>query len=276
MSGIYWIASYPKSGNTWLRLALLSLWKDGAELDFASLDSFAPVAGDREAFEAVLGVESGELTDAEILALRPTQYREEARLSATPLLRKVHDAWTATPDGEPLFPPDATAGSIYIVRDPRDVAISLAHHFGRTVDQAIEQLNCPTEALARMPGGRQLAQRLLSWSGHVSSWIDDARPRPLLLRYEAMLGDPSGSLAAAAKQLGMSPDTATVARAALATRFDRLRAEEDRVGFRERPMAAARFFRRGLAGGWREELSPAQIAVIERAHGPMMTRLGYL
>lgn len=276
-AGFYWLASYPKSGNTWLRLALLSLCSGGIALDFATLGRFAPVASDREAFEAVLGLESADLTPAEILALRPRQYEEEARLANGPLLRKVHDAWIRVPTGEPLFPPSCTRGAVYLVRDPRDVAISFAHHNGMELDRAIAHLNRPDATLgAALQGGQQIGQRLLSWSGHVASWLDESGLSPLLLRYEAMLDDPAGSLAAAAAHLGIAAPADAIERAVAASRFERLQAEEDRVGFREKPLAAPRFFRRGIAGGWQTELSPAQAGAIEQAHGPMMARLGYL
>jgi hypothetical protein len=61
-----------------------------------------------------------------------------------------------------------------------------------------------------------------------------------------------------------------------AVRFDRLRAAEDQDGFVERQPGMDRFFRRGIAGGWRDSLSPEQIARIESDHGTMMRRLGYL
>ncbi|WP_269747040.1 sulfotransferase domain-containing protein [Elstera litoralis] len=174
MSGYHWLASYPKSGNTWLRLALSSLSRDGAPPDFAAKVGFAPIASNRSPFDLLLDVDSGDLTDDEAEALRPCFYELEARRHAEPQLRKVHDAWTLTSAGEPLFPPALTLGTLYIARDPRDVAVSLAAHLGMTVDEAIAAMAAPAATLARggKRGKTQLAQRLLSWSAHVESWLD--------------------------------------------------------------------------------------------------------
>ena len=276
MSGYHWLASYPKSGNTWLRLALSSLARDGAPPDFAAEDRFAPIASDRTAFDLLLDVDSADLTDDEAEALRPRFHEIEAGRHAEAQLRKVHDAWTRTPAGEPLFPPALTLGAVYLVRDPRDVAVSLAHHLGIDLDRSIVFMGRPDAALAM--GGRrgmpQLRQRLLTWSAHVRSWLD-APTTPLLLRYEEMLADPAAALARAAQHLGRAAAPEAVARAAAATRFEALRAAEARHGFAERPKSAGRFFRRGVAGGWRDTLTPAQAARIEADHGGVMADLGY-
>lgn len=276
MSGYHWLASYPKSGNTWLRLALASLHRGGAPPDFAADDDFAGIASDRGSFDALLDVDSADLTPDEIEGLRPRFYELEAARSPAPQLRKVHDAWTRTASGEPLFPPALTAAAIYVVRDPRDVAVSLAEHLGRDLDRTIATMARATVLGADgRRGGPQLGQRLLSWGGHVRSWRE-APVRTLLLRYEDMLADPAAALAAAAGHLGREAPPEAVARAVAATRFEALRAAEARHGFREKARAGQVFFRRGTAGGWRRALTPAQAAAVEAAHGPVMAELGYL
>lgn len=278
MTVFCWLASYPKSGNTWLRLALGSLLAGGAPPDFENMERLSPIASDRDTFEAVLGVDSAELTPAEILDLRPHQFLEEAAATSERQLRKVHEAWIRVSDGSPLFPPAATRAAVYLLRDPRDVAVSLAHHNGIAVEEAVAKLNDAANVLS--PGGRegraQLEQPLLSWSSHVASWVDEAKPEPLVLRYEDMLIDMEQALGRAARHLGFDAPPEIVARAVAATRFDALQAEEERVGFREKSLAATRFFRRGVAGGWRDVLPAEQAAAIEQAHGTMMQRFGYL
>ena len=279
MSGYHWLASYPKSGNTWLRLALSSLSRGGAPPDFAAKVGFAPIASNRSPFDLLLDVDSADLKDEEAEALRPCFYALEARRHAAPQLRKVHDAWTLTSTGEPLFPPALTLGTLYIARDPRDVAVSLAAHLGMTVDEAIAAMAAPTATLARggKRGKTQLAQRLLTWSAHVESWLDaPGMPPPLLLRYEDMTVDAAGALLRVARYLGWAAEREAVERAVAATRFDALFAAEEQYGFHERPLKAERFFRRGIAGGWRDTLTSAQADQIERDHATVMARLGYV
>jgi aryl sulfotransferase len=65
-SGIIWLASYPKSGNTWLRVFLTNYLRDGDQpADLNDLDG-GPIASARLAFEEAVGVEASDLTQAEI------------------------------------------------------------------------------------------------------------------------------------------------------------------------------------------------------------------
>ncbi len=279
MTGFFWLASYPKSGNTWLRLALSSFQRHGAPVDFSQKTDFAPVASARNRFDYVLGLESSDLTDTEIACLRPRAYEAEAATARNPLFRKVHDAWLLTPAGEPLFPPAITLGSLYIVRDPRDVAASFAAHSGHSLDQAIARMADASNTLSQQTRrlDEQLPQRLGRWSEHVRSWQQSQGQRPpLLLRYEDMLADPFTSFRRVLDYIDWPAETETLAKAVAATRFERLQAAETQYGFDERPVTADRFFRRGVAGGWRTSLTEAQVTRIEANHGAVMRDFGYL
>ena len=118
MGGIIWLASYPKSGNTWLRAVLSNYRDDGEEpADINELGG-GPIASARSPFDDAVGVEASDLTEAEIERYRPRIYRQMAESSQETLFLKVHDAYAYTADGLPLMPKEATAGVIYIVRDP--------------------------------------------------------------------------------------------------------------------------------------------------------------
>lgn len=277
MSGFFWLASYPKSGNTWLRLALGSLVQGGAPVEFRSHTVFAPIAASRSDLEDVLDAPAGDLTDEEAEALRPRLYETQAQAATAPLFRKVHDAYIRVGDREPLFPHTITLGTVYIVRDPRDVAVSLAHHNGTSIDQAVTRMADPAATVsANVTSGKwQLRQRLSTWSLHVDGWLQQGQGL-LLLRYEDMLADPPGALGRAAGHLGLDAPPDALRRAVEATSFTRLRATEDKDGFRESPVTGARFFRRGVAGGWRDTLTPVQAERIVIDHGAVMARLGYL
>jgi hypothetical protein len=278
VSGLVWLASYPKSGNTWLRILLESLARGGAPVDINWEQEGRPGSvAPRAEFDNRLGVDSSDLLADEIEAARPRLYEAMAADAHAPVPLKVHDAWTHTTAGEPLFPPRVTAGAVYIVRDPRDVAVSLAHHIGRDVDHAIAMMADPGARFGQAGDHRynlQLRQRLRSWSGHVTSWLD-APIRLHLLRYEDMIAAPAAAFGDVARFLGHAVDADSLARAIAATRFDALRAQEERDGFIERGPRAHRFFRRGTAGGWHDTLTPAQAHRIAQDHGAAMARLGY-
>ena len=116
------------------------------------------------------------MSDAVIERLRPDVYRCLVRENAETLYMKVHDAWGRADQDEPLFPPDVTAGAIYILRNPLDMAMSCANHWGVDVEKAVTNLCDPEFAIARTHEGlaNQLRQSLGSWSGHVRSWVDES------------------------------------------------------------------------------------------------------
>jgi aryl sulfotransferase len=253
-----------------------SLIQGGGPVEFRSRKVFAPIAASRADLEDVLDAPAGDLTDEEAEALRPRLYEAQARVATAPLFRKVHDTHGHTCAGEPLFPPEVTLGSVYIVRDPRDVAVSLAHHNGTSIDRAVTLMADPAATLsANVNSGKwQLRQRLSTWSLHADSWLNQGQA--LLLRYEDMLADPSNTLGRMARHLGLDAAPDAIRRAVAATSFARLRAAEDRDGFREGPITGARFFRRGVAGGWRDTLTPTQAERIVTDHHVVMARLDYL
>lgn len=276
MKGIVWLASYPKSGNTWVRILLSNLIRGSdAPVSINALDP-TPIASARHMFDDRLGIAASDLTPREIARLRPRLYEDLARGATGPLFLKVHDARLAE-DGVALFPTTATAGVVYIIRDPRDVAISFAHHMGVTIDKAIERMSQDSFSLAAT-GARlaaQLEQRLSTWSGHASSWLDHDDFPKHVVRYEDLQTDPSTTLSKLALFAGLTAEPGAIDRAVSHSAFEELRRQEDLVGFRERPPAAERFFREGKAGQWRTGLTPAQVEAISRDHAVMMRRFGY-
>lgn len=275
---IGWIVSYPKSGNTWLRLMLLSLMGGGLAVDINGIGNEAGLASHVE-LDELLVVESSELFPHEQVAVQPALNRAIATETGQGLtLRKVHDRYWRTPAGDTVFPASVSRGAVYMVRDPRDVAISFAHHRGSTVDGAIAAMADPLATLSAPEDRyrRQLAQPLGDWSGHVLSWLELPDIPVLLLRYEDLLANTEQALHRVADHLGMVHDRHAVAAAVAATRFDILRAQEQAHGFRERQAGStAPFFRQGIAGGWHHLLTSAQAHHILADHGPVMRQLGY-
>jgi hypothetical protein len=279
MKGIVWLASYPKSGNTWFRTFLTNYRRDAREP--ASINDLAggPIASARQPFDEAVGYDSGELTCDEIDALRPEVYLHQARHATETPFCKIHDAYTRLPDGRALIPPAATAAVVYFIRNPLDVAVSFAHHSGhegceRVIAQMEQDENSFCAVDATEPN--QLRQRLLSWSNHVRSWVDAADLRVHVIRFEDMKLRPEETFAAAVRFLGWEFDPARVQRAIAFSRFEELAAQERARGFAEKMPRAKSFFRRGEVGSWREALTPAQAARVIGAHGEVMRRFGYL
>lgn len=276
--GIYWLASYPKSGNTWMRAFISNLKRGTAEAVHINELDTGDIASSYSWVEQALGVEIKELSQDEIDRLRPEAYAWQARESAEPEYHKIHDAYSLLADGQAMFPAQASLGAICIVRNPLDVAISFAHHCHCDIDQAILRMGDP--AFSFCGSGKrlypQLRQKLLSWSGHVASWLDAPGLNRLVVRYEDMQASPLETFTAAARFLELPSDEPSILRALDHCKMETLQKQEAEKGFKERMPKAVSFFRKGIVGDWVATLSHPQVEAILRDHGPIMARLGYL
>lgn len=277
MSGIYWLASYPKSGNTWFRTFLFNLQQGGDTPANINDLSTGRIGSNRSWLDEVLGFDTAELYPDEVDCLRPAVYRWSLH-NAEVGYHKIHDAYTLTQADEPLVGREATLAALYIVRNPLDVAPSAANHWHLSLDETIARMGQHDMALARTQKGLpdQVRQKLLSWSQHVLSWVDAADLKRLTIRYEDMLADPIATFTEAARFLQLPTDPARIEKAVRFSDFKILSRQEAEQGFKERPAKAERFFREGKSGGWRDKLSAAQIDRIVADHGEVMRRFGYL
>ena len=276
MSGsIVWIAAYPKSGSTWLR-AVLTNYVRKSDAPASINELIGPILHSRHVFDEYLGLPSSDLTDEEVLRLRPLVNKQLAAEFPHPWFVTVHDAFVQTAAG-PLFPPEATAGAVCLVRNPLDVAVSYAHHLQRPLDRTVELMN--VRGARRSQSRRRIhpvfEDILPSWSEHVASWLESDLP-VCVLRYEDMLADPAGAFGEAVRFTGLAWSRSRLARAIDHARFDRLRVQEERNGFAERQPEAPTFFRSGRAGDWRTALAPEHVEALVGAHAPVMERFGYL
>lgn len=277
MTNILWLASYPRSGNTWLRIFLTNCRQAGAPASINAMEP-AAIASDRALLDRALGVETACLSDADLRDLLPSAYRRFARDCAPGFPVKVHDRYDFTRAGDPVFPGDASLGVIHIVRNPLDVAVSLAQFAQRPLDQVIARMADTGEIQTRGKGGlrRQVPQHLDSWSGHARSWMEQSAIRTLRVRYEDMALRPHAAFPAIAEFAGLAHGPDHIDRAVAASRFDGLQAQERGGGFIERPPRTPVFFRQGRAGAWRSVLTEAQVRRLISDHGEVMQKLGYL
>ena len=278
MGKIIWLASYPKSGNTWFRVFLTNLISDADEP--ASINNLeqTPIASARGIFDTLTGLEASDLTFAEIDRLRPEIYRQMSEDVEESLFMKVHDAYTLIDRLTPLFPAAASRGSIYFLRNPLDVAVSYAHHSGCNYDQAIAWMSDESHSFCGKPKRlhSQLRQKLLSWSRHPLSWLENPEIPVCLLRYEDMRQNPVATFLQAVTFAGLDYGSPEVEKALALSEFEKLQEQERENGFNEKSQSSDSFFRKGRIGSWREELNDEQAATVINNHREVMCRFGYL
>lgn len=273
-AGIIWIASYLKSGNTWVRLLLANLYSNSKE----PVSINAPVgmgAASSRWMDDLLGFDLSELSTQEINRIRSELYDWMAEERGT-VFMKIHDALSDPSSGQSLIDLKSTHGVLYLVRNPLDVAHSLAAHLGISIDKAIQimadEQTQTDQKQAREAG--QIIQRWSSWSGHVSSWLGSELPT-LTIRYEDLSLDPAESLQSIVDFLELDVSLEQIKQAVHNSRFEELRRQESEVGFKEALGHQRSFFRSGKVDAWREKLTEAQIQQVVTNHGTIMQRLGY-
>ncbi len=277
MKGIYWIASYPKSGNTWFRIFLTNLRRhEETPADFNQLDTTS-IASSRHLFDQSAGTDASDLLPDEVDRLRPRVYEYLAENSEETLFMKIHDAYTWTDHGEPLVSNKATLGVVYIVRNPLDVAISYAYHSRISIDEAISRMGDPYASFCSKPKHlhTQLRQKLLTWSSHVTSWVDAPGINVHIIRYEDMLEKPQETFSLAAAFCGLEDDPDKIDRAIKFSSFPEMKRQEEQKRFMETPIGVPSFFRKGKVGTFKGVLTAEQIGQIIRDHGSVMARFGY-
>jgi hypothetical protein len=275
MGQVVWIASYPKSGSTWLRAFLHNYVRDPAEPhDINSLMELTTGESSAARYRAHDSRPASRYSIADVQRMRPLVHRDLAAAHPGLVFVKTHNALLVV-EGVQTITRVVTAAAIYILRDPRDVAISYSRHLGRSIDETIG-IMADVEA-ATGGSDEKVYERLSSWSAHVHFWTRRPHPELHVLRYEDMLAAPEAAFGGLIRFLGQEPPPERLARAVSFSDFAVLRAQEKARGFIERPARSrSAFFRMGNSGQWREVLSPAQAARIERDHGAVMRRFGYL
>ena len=278
---IIWLASYPKSGNTWLRIFLNNLLADQDEpVDINALHQTGHIASSRKLFDESVGVDSADLTREEIDYYLPSVHKLYSdRLQENQII-KTHDAVTKNREGRWLIPPEATYRAIYLIRNPLDVCVSFAHHTGHTdFDKMIARMSDSEMMLASSHKKlqSQLHQYTGSWSDHVHSWTHSPlSEKVLVIRYEDLQSNPEVTFTRIVRFVGLQHDREAVRAAIRKSQIKELQRMEEEKGFRERLPNAERFFRKGVIGSWKEELSSKQANRIIDDHRDIMIEYGYM
>lgn len=270
MRKIWWIASFPKSGNTLVRM-FLNAYVTKFPLNINAHYQYATMDSDARLYQRLSSRPLDDLQPAEIVYLRPAMLME-ACLECYPrdACFKTHNAALIV-GGVQLIPPYLTKEALYIVRDPRDVAVSYSRHGGKTIDETIEMM-----AQNNHNGKREhnIRDYICTWSEHVNSWLD-IRAFPVhVMRFEDMIADRDTAFRHILPALGFRTiDEDSFEFALEQTSFKALQAKERATKFRE--AKHCKFFRQGRAGVWREILSAEQVERIETTHRDAMLRVGY-
>ncbi|WP_028466201.1 sulfotransferase domain-containing protein [Nisaea denitrificans] len=273
MSGILWLASFPKSGNTWLRVFIENLFRNSAEP--VSINELGVVRyGDMMGplYEKIAGKPLQEMSDAELHALREPLQKSWAQEPQTTIV-KTHNALVLH-EGRPLIYLECTAGAAYVVRNVFDVTVSYADHYRLTLDDAVEAMTSGLQTTRTSPAA--VFQVLGTWTDHYRSWHAVENFNPLTLRYEDMVKSPMKAFGSFMRYLGVPKSPQRLKRAIKNSSFSVVSSQENQKGFRERVHQSQKFFRSGGVGGYRKVLSEDHVKRLTDRHYDLLLELGYI
>ena len=285
----YWyLASYPKSGNTWCRLFITELQrisnkKESQEvLEELNLNSdlhTGMITSSRVWLTDQLGINSCDLSYKEIDLMRGKCGETQWLFSDGERFHKTHDAFTSIDsNGRPIVCTSSCNGAIYIIRNPEDIVISLSHFFQLDLEEAVEFILNPHQSLSEQSGAghQQVRQFMGSWDSHVSSWVDQEVLPTLVIKYEDMKLDSIATFTKLANFLNLPTDKDLITKAIENTSIEKLKKMESDVGgFAEKPSGCDRFFRSGQVGEGSEKLSLKKREKIYDNFSKIMDRYGY-
>ncbi|MEM1344067.1 MAG: sulfotransferase domain-containing protein [Pseudomonadota bacterium] len=266
---LIWLASFPKSGNTWTRAFLAqALSPKGQAPGLNTMRRFNAADNLQEHYDRAAGRPFVAASVEEWLAMRAKALRLVAGEGQGHRFVKTHSQ-VGCLQGHDLIPPALSAAAIYILRNPFDVAPSYARHLGVSLDEAIAKM---ADADAVNATRSQILDVVGRWDDHIDSWANaEGLPRHIL-RYEDLAADPEPPFRALLTFLGVRVSDGVLRRAIRASSFQALQRQEQAEGFIERPPHLKAFFAKGKAGAWRDDLSPAQIKTIRAAFLPAIER----
>jgi len=273
---IVWLASYPKSGNTWARCVFDAYMLDG-ELDINRMAASVPdnkgpwVRLPNQENPAAAPQEIGAMARHCGLLQLVSAYRQLPD-PPMPLVVKTHSA-NVVVHGMATLPPQLSGKIIHIVRDPRDMVPSVAAHMGVSTTRAAEAMTGGAIGLGSKDGS--VGSFMLDWPRHTDSYLNDAGQcgAPVLtVRYEDLKADPETHFRAMLEHADIAVNGDRLRRAIEASSLDRVRAQEQAAGFIEQShKATGTFF-----GGERPKMRPSDKSIITRHCWRQMQRLGYI
>ena len=277
---IIFIASYPKSCNTWLRSIISSLvynpegrftFNDLKKVSlFSQFSNFKNL--DNHQYHTNGNLNYNWVSDNWIEAQKKINTtKKEVVFFKTHSVRGVVNKNFFTDESVCL-------GFIYIIRDPRDVVVSLSKHMGIDINMALKEMLSNTR---RMTSFNKVNELVSTWKNNVDSWMQFKNVPRLVLKYEDMINDIDTSIFQIAEflnnigNLNLKMNNDLLKSIKISTSFKKLQLLEKHQKFDE-ATPHSRFFRKGISGGWKKILTNKQTKEIEDKLSIPMKHLAYL
>ena len=284
MKKITWIVSYPKSGNTYVRMLLSSFFftNDGRATDFSKIQNIFSmnhyniyktinnfptydklIENPQEICEYWIGAQ-------EILS---NKIKNNLFVKTHNCMAEILKKYFTNEIMTKCF--------IYVVRDPRSVAVSYSHHMQKTIDETINFMTNKNYIILYKKEDKTLPEILSSWNIHYNSWKQFlSKGNGILIKYEDLITNPKNTfiliLNFLRRHINFDINENKVNKTIDVTSFKNLQKLENEKGFSESPNIKNKFFRKGITNEWKDCLTKEQLNKIEKNFYIEMKELGYL
>ena len=277
---IIWIASYPKSGNTWLRSIITSLlYTTDGIFDFKLIKKIKqfPTRNQFQDFTKNFN-DINEISKFWLLAQDKINLNEEIKFFKTHNLNCAVNKNSFTNKSH-------TLGTIYVVRDPRNLVNSIKNHYNKGNDEEAKNFLISKKILSRVPKDNEadIATLLGSWSDHYNFWTK-RNSNLLLIKYEDLILDTKKELERIIiylkKFMTVEINPEKIKNILSTTSFDHLKNLENKGLFNENVYDSKknkiRFFNKGPSNDWTKVLDKKIQGDIEKIFYKEMKELGYI
>ena len=278
---IVWLASYPKSGNTLLRSILSSyFFSNDGKFNFENLYQITqfPLLEHFTSINVDLNEDKAIFKNS--INAQNFINKEKGKVK----FFKTHSSFSKIDDYN-FTDLQNTLGVIYIVRDPRNVANSLAHHYNFSLDEAIHTMIDGKKFMSRTDKNAEVFAG--SWNFNYNSWKNlKQHKKYFLIKYEDLIKNKKSIILKVFKflnSLGMKLDIDMVKlnKVIKTTEFEQMKIKEQKETFTEAMIDEKTgkrkiFFNLGPKNDWKVNLDKKNREKIEQAFSKEMEELGYI
>ena len=284
---ICWLASYPKSGNTYLRALLASYFftQDG-NFDFEILKNikYFPHANLFKSYNINIDDENEVIKN-----YIQVQENINKKYKKTVLFVKTHSS-LETINNYQFTNLENSVGVIYVVRDPRNIVTSYSNHYQCSLEKSSEDM-LKRINLKGMEHYDRFINKVFthvgSWSNNYNSWKHFIKYRKyLLIKYEDLVSNPNKIFLDVLNFLSeitkskIKIDKEKLNNVIITTKFDKLKNLEEKDGFiealKDKNGEKLTFFKYGSKNNWKENLSEEIRKKLEDSFKVELKELGYL
>ena len=287
---IFWISSYPKSGSTLVRALIASLFfTDDGVFDFKLLKNI-PIIEDTYNLEFVKKINTQDynsLHKVEILSKywQKMQTKENLKFDGDFMFVKTHHALLKILNNS-FTTKENTLGIIYVVRDPRDVVLSMCNHFSFTIEESIDRLFKKDFSInwndkVNLYKNKKLPMTFISsWESHFMSWNSFVFDCPrLIIKFEDLVYKKEETIKKIIDffvnfNFKFSNLDRKIENMVTYSDFNHLKKTENTIGFDE-AITNKSFFNKGTKDQWMDKLSNEQILRIEKTYYHLLKKLNY-